>query len=139
MGGNCTIDNDKFELIIADIATGQTVVAACKKNGVGPAKFYNWIAQSTELADKYTRASNIGCDVEFSGLTDEVNTDPPPSAIDANGRIDPAWVNLQRLRIDTRKWSLSKRQPKKYGDKLELDNQHSGSINITLNREDADL
>ena len=31
--------------------------------------------------------------------------------------IDPAWVNLKRLQVDTIKWALSKRNPKKYADR----------------------
>jgi hypothetical protein len=36
------------------------------------------------------------------------------------GKVDNAMVQKQRLRVDTRKWLLSKLAPKKYGDKLEL-------------------
>jgi hypothetical protein len=37
-----------------------------------------------------------------------------------NGRIDPAWVALQKLRIDTRKWTASRILPKEYGDHVAL-------------------
>jgi uncharacterized protein (DUF1684 family) len=35
-------------------------------------------------------------------------------------RIDPAWVNLQRLRIDVRKWIAARLYPKKYGERVEV-------------------
>jgi hypothetical protein len=44
-------------------------------------------------------------------------------------------VQRSRLRLDTRKWMLSKVLPKVYGDKLDLN--HSGGITVTL-ESDAD-
>jgi hypothetical protein len=43
---------------------------------------------------------------ELLALCDE----SPPLLTD--GRIDPAWVALQKLRIDTRKWTASRILPK---------------------------
>ena len=53
-----------------------------------------------------------------------------PQRDPTTGKIDGGWVQLQRLKIDSKKWELSKLHPKKYGDRLELDNKHSGSVNI---------
>jgi hypothetical protein len=45
---------------------------------------------------------------------------------DANGneRVDNEHINRSRLRVDTRKWLMSKLAPKKYGDKVDL--RHAG-------------
>jgi hypothetical protein len=45
-------------------------------------------------------------------------------------RQNTEFVQRSRLRIDARKWVISKLNPKKYGDRLELENKHSGSVNI---------
>jgi hypothetical protein len=37
-----------------------------------------------------------------------------------NARQNTEWVSRSKLRVDTRKWLLSKLRPDKYGDKLEL-------------------
>ena len=37
-----------------------------------------------------------------------------------------------RLRIDTRKWLMSKLLPKKYGDKLDVETTHKGAIKVTI-------
>ena len=44
--------------------------------------------------------------------------------------VDIGWVAWKRVQIDTMKWLLSKRNPKKYGDKIGL--EHSGEINVGL-------
>lgn len=46
--------------------------------------------------------------------------------------LNAEHVNRSRLRVDTRKWLLSKLSPKKYGDKIELGGevQHSHRLVI---------
>jgi hypothetical protein len=39
-------------------------------------------------------------------------------------------VQKQKLRMDTRKWLLSKMAPKKYGDKLELSGDDKSPLTI---------
>lgn len=41
-------------------------------------------------------------------------------------------IQRSRLRIDTRKWLMSKLLPKKYGDKLDIEANHTGSIKVTI-------
>ena len=43
---------------------------------------------------------------------------------------DNEWINRSRLRVDTRKWLMSKLAPKKYGDKQQV--EHSGELNVQL-------
>jgi hypothetical protein len=59
------------------------------------------------FAEQYTRARNVGYDLMAEG-TLEIADDQ---------REDP---NSRRVRIDARKWLLSKMLPKRYGDRLEL-------------------
>jgi hypothetical protein len=47
-----------------------------------------------------------------------------------DGRVDSAAVQHQRLRVDSRKWLLSKIVPKIYGDRVALD--HAGGVAITV-------
>lgn len=35
-------------------------------------------------------------------------------------RLDAAWVQQMRLRVDVRKWAASKLKPKTYGERLDL-------------------
>lgn len=47
-----------------------------------------------------------------------------------DGKIDSAMVQKQKLRMEGRKWSLSKMAPKKYGDKLELSGDEQAPVSI---------
>ena len=47
----------------------------------------------------------------------EIAEEIPP--VDVIGHVDSGWVQNQRLRIDTKKWLLSKALPKKYGERVE--------------------
>lgn len=53
--------------------------------------------------------------------------------------VDHEHVNRSRLRVDTRKWLLSKLAPRKYGDKLELSGPGGGplqQVSTVLSKED---
>lgn len=45
-------------------------------------------------------------------------------------------VNRSRLKVDTRKWIVSKLIPKKYSDKMSVD--HGGSVKIVISQDDAE-
>jgi hypothetical protein len=107
------------------VGEGESLRAACEAEGTTHPTFLRWCLESKELADQYTRAREIGADVEFEGLQDLA--DEPPEKT-ASGSVDPGWVAWQRGRIDIRKWALSKKAPRKYGDKLDLN--HGGNLTI---------
>ena len=76
-----------------------------------------WANNDAELAARYARARLIGNDVDFEQIDEWAGEEPPTLE---NGAIDNGWNNWNRTRIDTRKWSLAKRQPGRFGDKLEI-------------------
>jgi hypothetical protein len=41
-------------------------------------------------------------------------------------------IQHRRLQVDARKWYASKLAPKKYGDKIEADLNHSGGITVNI-------
>lgn len=45
---------------------------------------------------------------------------------EGNRRIDPAYVQLRRIAIDTDKWYTSKVLPKIFGDKLQIETDEDG-------------
>ena len=118
-----------FEKILSEIRKGKSVSSILKEKNM-PCRdtFDKWLEQDLLKIDKYTRAKEIGIDAKFESIEQDYLEEPQRDS--ETGRIDPAWVNLQRLKIDAKKWELSKLMPKKYGDRLELDNKHSGELNI---------
>ena len=87
---------------------------------------HKWLSENTVFSDQYVRA----CDIRADGMFDEMFDIADDSANDWMKRKDGEEVlngeHVQRskIRIDTRKWALARMQPKKYGDRLDLN--HGG-------------
>ncbi len=111
------------DAICARIAEGESLRHACAGEGMPSVPtFLRWVGETPELAEQYARARETGADLEFDGLAEIADAEPER---DDKGKIDPAWVQQQKLRIDTRKWTLARKAPKKYGDRLEQ--HHTGT------------
>ena len=122
------------DAICARVAEGQSLRAAAIEAGIAHSTFLLWCSERPEVADQYARAREVGADVEFEGLTEHSDAEPER---DEKGKIDPAWVALQKLRIDTRKWTLARKAPKKYGEKVQT--EHSGQVAVeTITRRIVD-
>jgi hypothetical protein len=91
--------------------------------------FLDWIAKSDDKADQYARAMEERTELKFESIQSDYLEVPVLNPV--TGAIDSAWVALQRLKIDAKKWELAKLMPKKYGDRLDLDHTTKGeAINI---------
>jgi len=101
------------QAILSDIESGLTLKAVAEKNGISKALILKNVKASQRFCDLYTRAMDLRTDADFEGLADELSQEPERGKFG----IDPAWVNWKRLQIDTIKWALSKRNPKKYADR----------------------
>jgi hypothetical protein len=122
-------ENKVFDQICDLIASGLSLRKAIEKsNTIKKTTFLDWCRTDAEKADQYARAKEDSIDLKFESIEQDYLESPQRDP--ESGRIDSAWVALQRLKIDAKKWELAKLMPKKYGDKLELDNKHSGSVNI---------
>ena len=85
------------------------------------------MAKDQEFAGNVARARDTGHDViaeECMQIADEL----PP--MDANGRTDAGFVAWQKNRIWTRTQLLAKWNPKKYGDKVNM--EHSGAMSLVV-------
>ena len=69
-----------------------------------------WAIKNDEFRDQYAQARRVRSDSKFDDLEELAAT------------ATPETVQVVKLQIDTLKWVLSKELPKKYGDKLETEN-----------------
>ena len=76
-----------------------------------------WAMNDADLSARYARARLIGNESDFERLDEWADEKPPKLE---NGAIDNGWNAWNRTRIDTKKWSLAKRQPGRFGDQLTL-------------------
>lgn len=97
---------------------------AVNNSPISYVSFFNWITESEKLKALYNYAREIRSDILFEEIIDiadttedgEVIKDTPNGTIVERGDM----LGHRRLKIDARKWVVSKMQPKKYGEKLDV-------------------
>lgn len=114
-GGRPTIYSKELALkICARIAEGESVRSISLDDDMPNAStIHSWVLDNEVFSKQYEQAKSIGAEVE----SDEMDE------IARNEEID---VNRGKLIIDTKKWNLSKKLPKRFGDKLDLDPNNKG-------------
>lgn len=98
---------------------------------------YKRLSQDEKFAERYARALEVRTERDV-GLIREIAMAPAVSAVSADGstHVDSGDVQLRRTQIDALKWIASKRMPKKYGDKIDVET--SGTIAVTIKRYSED-
>jgi hypothetical protein len=99
-----------FDQIIKEIAVNGKSLLKAIAGKMSAQKFYE-LLKDDEKVKKYARA----CDDRADLIAEEILT-----IADEGSKKDNAEVQRDRLRIDSRKWLLSKLHPKKYGDKVDI-------------------
>jgi len=116
---------EKGAAICERVAAGESLRKAAAAEGVDHSSFLYWVNERPELANQYARAREIGADVSFDAL-EELKEELPERG--PTGTVDAGWVAWKRLQIDTAKWSLAKKAPKKYGEKTETTHEVGESV-----------
>lgn len=112
-----TFTQEKADAIIDRVAGPESLRAICEDIGVSIGTFLGWCSDRPDVAEQYARAKRMQAETLASELLEIADT--PPGTTDM-GATDSGAVAHARLRVDTRKWILSKMLPKVYGDKLAL-------------------
>ena len=109
---------------------------ACKQVNINPSTFLGWTENDIKLKDRYQIASNERIESLFEQILEIAdNTEiGETEKTNANGvEITKAdMIAHRRLKIDARKWYLSKCCPKKYGDKLDVKQEIDGNIDLNI-------
>lgn len=83
--------------------------------------FFKSLADAERLK-QYARAREAQADAMLEEIMEIADEGTNDTYEDENGneRTNQDVIARSRLRVDARKWAMSKMAPKKYGDKLEL-------------------
>lgn len=112
--------------ICEQLASGRTLRDVCSDEGM-PAEstVRTWALDDREgFSAQYAKAREIG----YHSMADElmeIADDGRNDWMERRGEEDAGWqvngehIQRSRLRVDTRKWMLSKALPKLYGDKID--------------------
>lgn len=112
--------------VCARLALGETLRSICRDEDMPPESTVRlWALDDVQgFAAQYARARDLGLDAmaeQCIEIADEAET---TQKVGRDGEtmevvFDSTAVARNRLRLDARKWLLSKMAPKRYGDKLE--------------------
>ncbi len=96
------------DYICGKIMEGNSLVKILAEEGMPhPATIYRWIRLHKDFCDNYERAKEDQADYFVEDILQIADA------------AKPETVQVDRLKVDTRKWAASKFKPKKYGDKVE--------------------
>jgi hypothetical protein len=131
---------DVVDEILARLANGETLRAICKEDHLPKeSTVRRWAVDDVNgFFAHYAKAREIGYHTMADELL-EVADDGRNDWMERNGDDGAGWqangehLQRSRLRVDTRKWLLSKALPKVYGDKAQLDHTSSdGSFSVIV-------
>lgn len=123
-GRPSTYSADVASEICSRLAEGESLRAICRSEGM-PAEstVRGWVIDNVDgFSAQYARARDLGLDCMAEELLEIADT--PQSGVkvkNADGRVETIegdMIEHRRLRVDSRKWFLSKLAPKRYGDKV---------------------
>jgi hypothetical protein len=110
--------------ICEEIAQGKSLRTICKADEMpAVATIFLWFQKHKEFVEQYDKAKQeqaVAMAEEILDIADDGTNDYYEND---DGKVLLAAENIQRsrLRVDTRKWLLSKLVPKKYGDRVTQD------------------
>jgi hypothetical protein len=130
MGRPTDYSQELVGTICARMADGESMRSICRDDAM-PAKatIFRWLTEKQEFKDQYEIAMEQRSEAMFEeilaiaddGVNDTYQTDD-------GERTNTDVIARSRLRVDARKWMLSKMIPKKYGERIQT--EHSGSMRV---------
>lgn len=142
MAGRPTTYSDRYaQSVLLGLKRGLSVRKICAEGRADDPTFptwrtvFDWLASHEQFSQDYARARVVGCEAlsdELFAISDDNSEDRIEVVSEKTGELvtvtDHEHINRSRLRVDTRKWYLSKIVPKIYGDRLEVD--HKGQVDL---------
>jgi hypothetical protein len=125
-GRPTTYSQKRADALCAELAMGRSLRSVCESKSMPSVKtVFTWMRKHEEFLQQYARAKEESADAMADEVLDIADDGHNDWMIRRFGNQE-AWVengeavNRSKLRVDTRKWLMSKMKPKKYGDKLDL-------------------
>ena len=143
MGRPSTFSHKLADAICASIAAGKSIRAIAKDDGMPSAtSIFKWLREHDSFAEQYARAKAEQAETLADEIAEIADANPKTVPVYAKDgelleiKIDTAFEQWRRTRIDARKWVAAKLLPKKYGERVAVD--HGGSIELTVSIASAD-
>lgn len=116
------------------IAQGETLREWCRQNNIHYSTVYLWMEKDQTFAQRFARARDIGADCiadEILGIADTQEEGVVTKITDRGvEETREDMLGHRKLRVETRLKLLAKWNPKKYGEKVDVN--HGGGISLTV-------
>ena len=126
MGRPTDYTQDLADKICEGISGGASLKTVCSGEGMpDPRSIFRWLRLHEDFCRNYVRATEERSEAmaeEIVDIADDGSNDfMTITKGDKSYEVENKEVtNRSRLRVDTRKWLMSKMKPKKYGEKVDL-------------------
>ena len=113
-----------FDSIIEDIEHGYPLRTVLK-NGDNPSSrtFYKWLDEDEEKVKRYACACEARAEQIFEDILDIADDQSGDVKVSEDGTksFDSEFAARSKIKIDARKWMVGKLNPKRFGDKMQVD------------------
>lgn len=140
MGRPTLYTQDLADLICERLAMGESMRSVCRDDAMpAMSTVFKWLREKEDFSQQYARAKEESADALFEELLDiaDNGTNDWMERNNAEGdnigwQLNGEHVQRSRIRLDTRKWALSKLKPKKYGDKIALGSDPDNPLTLLI-------
>lgn len=132
---------DIINSICKEIEEGRALRTVLKDEGMPDSKtLYDWIDKDERMLQQYARATELRAEKMAEEILEIADDQEDDVYIDDEGKefVNHNVINRARLRVDSRKWLMSKMFPKKYGDKVQQDVNMKASIEKSYSDEELE-
>jgi hypothetical protein len=110
------------DIICERLSDGESLRKICLDDDM-PAKttVFKWLGAQPTFANQYARAREVQAETmaeEILEISDETSQDT--LFTEYGDKPNSEWISRSKLRVEARKWLMSKMAPKKYGEKLAI-------------------
>lgn len=114
-------DKSRFcDTIIERVSEGVPLAQVCREIGLPLMTWYEWAANSPDLAQRIARAREAGFDIIATETVEIVDTIPERTNTEHGSKVDAGHVAWLKNRAEQRLKLLAKWDPKRYGEKIAI-------------------
>lgn len=114
------------------ISQGKTLRQWCRENGLHYSTVYLWMEKDEGFAQRFARARDIGSDCIADEILDIADTQAEGVRTEKSDlgykEVREDMLGHRKLQVDTRLKLLAKWNPRKYGDKTQV--EHTGKVTL---------
>jgi hypothetical protein len=135
-GRPSTFDQAIADIVCARMAEGESLLSICRDETLPAAStIRTWALDNREgFYAQYARARELQCEKMAEDILEISDDSSQDVTFDDNGnpRLNNEFAARSKLRVDTRKWLLSKVLPKIYGDRTVLAGDKDAPLGVQL-------